>query len=68
MERVFSQGRLLLPYVRNRMSSETTRALLCLGDWSKHGFVKDADLKAAALLPDISGEEPPLASGWDKIE
>jgi hypothetical protein len=50
------------------MSSETTRALLCLGDWSKRGFVKDADLKAAALLPDISGEEPPLASGWDKIE
>lgn len=67
MERVFSQGRLLLPYIRNRLSSESTRALLCLGDWSRRGLVKDADIKAAALLPDVSGEEPPLATGWDNI-
>jgi hypothetical protein len=29
--------------------------------------VKDADIKAAALLPDVSGEEPPLVDGWDNI-
>jgi hypothetical protein len=67
VERVFSQGRLLLPYIRNRLSSESTRALLCLGNWSLRGYVKDNDIKAAALLPDVNGEEPPLASGWDDI-
>lgn len=68
VERVFSQGRLLLPYIRNRLSSESTRALLCLGDWCRRGFVKDGDIKAAALLPDVAGEEPPLAIGWDSID
>jgi hypothetical protein len=29
--------------------------------------VRDSDLKAAAILPDINGEEPELAIGWDKI-
>lgn len=67
MERVFSQGRLLLPYIRNRLSSESTRALLCIGDWSRHGLVKYGDLKAAAILPDVNGQEPPLPSGWDNI-
>jgi hypothetical protein len=41
VERVFSRGHLLLPYVRNRLSAKSTRALLCLGHWSKAGFVKD---------------------------
>jgi hypothetical protein len=68
VERVFSQGRLLLPYIRNRLSSESTRALLYLGDWCRRGFVKDGDIKSAALLPDVAGEEPPLAIGWDSIE
>lgn len=67
VERVFSQGRLLLPYVCNRLSSESTRALLCLGDWSRRSFVKDGDIKAAAILPDVIGPEPRLASGWDDI-
>ena len=67
VERVFSQGRLLLPYVRNRLSSESTRALLCLGDWSPRGLVKDSDIKGAALLPDVAGEESDLEDGWDAI-
>jgi hypothetical protein len=41
VERVFSRGRLLLPYVRNRLSAQSTRALLCLGYWSKAGFVDE---------------------------
>jgi hypothetical protein len=67
VERVFSQGRLVLPYIRNRLSAESTRALLCLGDWSLRGLVKDGDVKAAAVLPDVEGEEPQLTEGWDKI-
>lgn len=58
VERVFSKGRLLLPHVRNRLSVNTIRALLCLGDWSKKGYIHEADIKAAAKLPDIrDGDE-----------
>src|SRR5882757_3298290 len=67
MEHVFSQGRLLLPYIHNRLSSESMRALLCLGDWCRCGLMKDSNIKSASLLPDVTGEEPPLASGWDSI-
>jgi len=49
VERVFSKGRLLISHVRNRLSAQSTRALLCLGYWSKMGFVKPDDMKA---LPD----------------
>jgi hypothetical protein len=54
MERVFSQGRLLLPYIRNRLSSESTRALLCLGDWCRRGIVKDSNIKPTALVTSLS--------------
>jgi hypothetical protein len=67
VERVFSQGRLLLPYIRNRLSAASTRALLCVGAWSRQRLVRDSDLKAAAVLPDVNGEEPPLATDWDVI-
>lgn len=66
VERVFSQGRVILPYVRNRLSVHSTRALLCIGDWSVRGLVKDKDVKAAAKLPDVD-EESELEDGWDKI-
>jgi hypothetical protein len=68
VERIFSQGRLLLPYVRNRLTSESTRALLCIGEWSKRGLVKDADIKVMALQPGLDcRREPPLTEGWDNI-
>ena len=67
VERVFSQGRLLLPYVRNRLSAESTRALLCLGEWSLRGLVKDKDVKLAAKLPDVD-EESDLGEDWDRID
>jgi len=66
VERVFSQGQVILPYVRNRLSVQSTRALLCIGDWSVRGLVKDKDVKAAAKLPDVD-EEFELEDGWDKI-
>ena len=67
VECVFSQGCLLLPYICNCLSSESTCALLCLGDWCQRSLVKDSNIKPTALLPDVAGEEPPLASGWDSI-
>ncbi len=44
IERVFSRGRLLLPHVRNGLSARSIRALLCLGEWSRLGLVKDKDV------------------------
>jgi len=38
---------------------------MCLGAWSKLGLVHDADIKAAAILPDVVGEEDELRFGWD---
>ena len=68
VERVFSHGRLLLPYVRNCLSAQSTRAQLCVGNWSLHGHIHDSDILAASLLLDVQGdEEVELEEGWDKI-
>jgi len=67
VEWVFSHSHLVLPYVHNWLSSQSIRALLCLGDWSLRGFVKDGDINSVAILPDVDGEEPELEEGWDKI-
>jgi hypothetical protein len=68
VERVFSRGRLILPYVRNRLSAQSTRAQLCVGNWSLHGHIHDSDVLAASLLPDVHGDEKEeFEEGWDKI-
>jgi hypothetical protein len=69
VERVFSKGRLLLSHVRNRLSVQTTRALMCLGAWSKMGYVRDSDLKAVTVLPDLKEDEEEglLEDDWDLI-
>jgi hypothetical protein len=70
VERVFSQGRLLLSHIRSRLSVQTTRALMCLGVWSLLGFVTDSDVKASViLLPELheDDEENDLDINWDKI-
>lgn len=66
---MFSKGRILLSHVRNRLSVQSTRALLCLGAWSLMGYVKDSDVKAVTVLPDLKeGEkEEPLGDDWDLI-
>jgi len=38
---------------------------MCLGTWSRLGLVQEVDIKAAASLPDVVGEEDKLKSGWD---
>ena len=57
VERVFSKGRLLMSHIRNRLSGDSTRALLCLGAWTKSGFVETLDLKHAASLPDAKDDD-----------
>ena len=52
MERSFSQGRILLSHVCNRLSVQLTCTLLCIGVWSVLGYVKNDDVKAATALPD----------------
>ncbi len=67
VERVFSKGRLVLSHVRNRLSVQSTRALLCLGAWSRMGLVKDKDILQAVRLPEIEGCEAELENNWDCI-
>ena len=67
---MFSQGRLLLSHVRSRLSVQSIRALMCLGVWSKLGFITDSDVKAAVIgLPELNGddEETELDINWDSI-
>ena len=49
MERVFSQGRQLLYFTRNRLSPALIRASLCLGDWSRKDMVHMSDIIGAIL-------------------
>lgn len=67
MELVFSKGRLVLSHVRNGLSVQSTRASICLGAWSKMGFVKDDDVMEVARLPDVKGSEDKLDGNWDFI-
>jgi len=67
VERVFSQGRILLSHIRSRLSVQSTRALMCLGVWSLMGYVQDADIKPTTVLPEIIGDEEELRDGWDDI-
>ena len=67
VERVFSKGQLVLSHVRNCLSAQSTCALLCLGYWSKMGFVNLDDLKAGATLPDIKDGETWTDDEWSVI-
>ncbi|KAJ7193082.1 hypothetical protein GGX14DRAFT_379502 [Mycena pura] len=57
VERQFSRGRLLVSSVRNRLSAESIRQLMCLGCWSRQGFVEEEDFKVVASLPTVEEQE-----------
>jgi len=40
---------------------------MCLGGWSKHGFVKDVDIMAVTVLAEEDGNEGILPADWDAI-
>ena len=64
---VFSQGRIVLSHIRNCLSVQSTHALLCLGNWSLLSYVKDKDITAITVLPEVVGSEE-LEEGWDAID
>ena len=64
VERVFIKGRLIISHVRNRLSAQSTCALMCLGYWSKVGLVSLEDLKAGASLPDATVDETWSDDDW----
>lgn len=59
----------MLSHLRSRLSVQSTRALMCLGEWSQMGFVKDNDVRAATsmTLPEVGDEEEMLEDDWDSI-
>ena len=67
VKQVFSQDRVLLSHVRNHLSSQSIRALICLGSWSLLGLVKDNDIFAVTSAAEVEGEEEELEDGWDLI-
>jgi len=69
VECVFSQGRLVLSHIRNRLSVQSTHALLCLGNWSLLGYIKDKDITAVTVLPEVLGDkDEELEAGWDSLD
>ncbi|KAF7763751.1 hypothetical protein Agabi119p4_8288 [Agaricus bisporus var. burnettii] len=44
VERVFSKGRMVLSYLRNRLTPTTTRGLLCINEWSSKGLLPEKDM------------------------
>jgi hypothetical protein len=42
---------------------------MCLGAWSLRGFVKDSDIKAVTVLPEVAPNttEDELSLDWDAI-
>ncbi len=73
VECAFSCGRLLITHIRNPLSSQTLCTLMCLGDWSKLGFVEDSDIHAVVILPEVPEEDGNedgdilMPDGWDAI-
>ena len=69
VERTFSKGRLLLSHIRNCLSVQSTRALMCVGVWSLLGYVHDNDIKKVTALEELIGEErmDELSADWDAI-
>ena len=65
VEGVFSKGQLALLHICNWLSLTSTHASMCLGAWGKLGLMCDADIRAAAILPGVVGEEDKLKFGSD---
>jgi hypothetical protein len=68
VERVFSKGRILLSHLRARLSVQSTRALMCVGEWSRMGFVKDSDVRVAMTLSEVGDNKEKLTKDWDFIK
>ncbi len=74
VERAFSQGRLLITHVRNRLTGQTARALMCLGSWSLLGLIHSEDIDRVtrlAQVPEADGNKDGdvlMPEGYERIE
>ena len=54
----------------SRLHVQTTRALLCVGEWCKKNIITDKDIiasiKGVSDIDDVDSEEK-LEEGWDGI-
>ena len=67
VERVFSHSHLLLSHTHSCLSTQTTHAVLCVGQWSVCNLVKTEDVVAVSKMEDEDGEEEEMDEGWDAI-
>ena len=69
VECVFSQDWLLFSHIQSHLSVQSMCALMCLGVWSLLGYIKNYDMKAVVVLPELQAdeEEGELKLGWDKV-
>ena len=68
VEHVFSMGHILLSHLHSCLSVQSTQALMMVRAWSRPGYVKNNDVKAATILPEVEGEEKDLGEDWDAIQ
>lgn len=69
VERTFSRGRRLLSHVRSRLNAQTTRAVMCLGDWVRLDLVRSEDVRDVSKLDEVDdeGSDYEMEDGWDRI-
>lgn len=65
VERVFSKGRIAVNHLRNRLSAQSTRAILCLNSWYHADIVKAVDLNKATADPGVEGDSEFYEEDWD---
>lgn len=58
---------LLLSHTHSRLSTQTTCALLCVGQWCVQKLVKTEDVVAVSKLNNEEGDEEEMENGWDMI-
>jgi len=68
IERIFSQGRLVLSHICNHLSIQSTHACMCVSAWSLLGLIKDSDIWAALREEVTGGVENDLAGEWSVID
>jgi len=54
----------ILSHVRNYLSAQSTRVLLCVGIWSELDLVGFEDIIHVSSLPDVISEEEVMDEGW----
>jgi hypothetical protein len=67
VEQVFSQGRILLSHIPNHLSTQSTRAIICLGSWSLLGLIQDADIFEVTKLAEEPADPELEAEEWEAV-